>query len=234
MPMRARIFYIIVLFLPFFLFYEQGASAASFNAGGVRITKDVQPLSVIKRKNVVGQSLDFSCGAAGLSTLLHYYLDDPVTEQEIIERLLAIVPIEKVRERKGFSLFDLKKFSEERGYDVTGYQMDFAFLKKLDVPVLVPIRFRNYSHFVVVRGIVGDRVFLADPAAGNVSMKSDQFERIWVNGIGLVLRDNFVPDDKDDYALRVEEDDLLIMNYAQLQKLMSQAMVRTAVFPSEF
>jgi len=207
--------------------------ATTFTAAGVRLTKDVKPMSEIKRSNVVTQSLDFSCGAAGLSTLLNFYLNDQVSEQEIIETLLQTVPIEKVRERKGFSLFDLKTFAQQRGYEVTGYQMDIDFLKTLKVPVLVPIRFRNYSHFVVVRGVLDDRVFIADPAAGNMSMKISQFERIWASGIGLVIKDPSHQGDER-YALKVEEDDLIVSDYKFLNRMISQVVVRTAVFPSEY
>ncbi len=207
--------------------------AGSFTVAGVRVQKAVTPMREIKRHHVVQQSLDFSCGAAGLSTLLSYYLNDPVSEQEIIERLLNIVSIEKVKQRRGFSLFDLKAFAEERGYEVTGYQMDIDFLKNLDAPVLVPIRFRNYSHFVIVRGMVADRIFLADPAAGNLSMKIDQFERIWASGIGLVVKDPN-RNTNQSYALEITKEDLLVSDYRHLAKLMNDNIVRTAVFPSEY
>ena len=231
--MNVRASYTVVLAVAIMACQTPVLSAATFSVAGVRLTKDVKPLREIKRSNVISQSLDFSCGAAGLSTLLNFYLNDEVSEQEIIETLLTVVPIEKVRQRKGFSLFDLKTFAESRGYKVTGYQMDFEFLKNLDRPVLVPIHFRNYSHFVVVRGVVGDRVFIADPAAGNMSMKIDQFERVWAGGIGLVV-EHQSPDRDQRYALQIEEDDLLVADYKHLNRIMNQMMVRTAVFPSEY
>ncbi len=231
--MNSRIFHIfflagILAFIPI-----NSAHAATFTAAGIRLTKDIKPLRTIKRSNVISQSLDFSCGAAGLSTLLNFYLGDQVSEEEIIEELLTTVPIEKVKQRKGFSLFDLKTFAEARGYEVTGYQMDFEFLKSLGVPVLVPIKFRNYSHFVVVRGVVGDRVFIADPAAGNMSMKVGKFEQIWAGGIGLVIK-NPSHRKNQQYALQIQEEDLLVTDYKYLNKFMNQVVVRTAVFPSEY
>lgn len=209
------------------------AGATTFTAAGIRMSKDVKTFRELKRQNVVTQSLDFSCGAAGLSTLLNFYLKDSVTEQEIIAQLLTMVSIEKVRERKGFSLLDLKTFAESRGYEVTGYQMDFEFLKNIGEPVLVPITFRQYSHFVVVRGVAGNRVFLADPAAGNLSMKADQFMRIWGNGIGLVIHH---PQQAgiESYPLQIGEDDLVVADYKHLQSLMNRITVRTAVFPNEY
>lgn len=230
--MKSRHLHLVLAALGVILFITP-VHATSFTAGGVRLTKDVKPMREIKRSNIVPQSLDFSCGAAGLSTLLHYYLNDPVSEQEIIESLLKTVPLEKVRERKGFSLLDLKSYAQDRGYKVTGYQMDFDFLRELKKPVLVPIKFRNYSHFVIVRGVVGDRVFIADPAAGNFSMKTDKFERMWGNGIGLVV-EKPVEETDSPYALSIRQEDLLITDHRQLTRMLDPTLIRTAVFPSEF
>jgi predicted double-glycine peptidase len=35
----------------------------------------------------------------------------------------------------------------------------------------------------VVKGVTSDRVFLADPGFGNVTMKTNRFKEIWKNGI---------------------------------------------------
>ncbi|MBZ0166558.1 MAG: peptidase C39, partial [Candidatus Omnitrophica bacterium] len=113
--------------------------------------KKVKPLREIKQENIVHQSLDYTCGPAGLSTLLNYYLDDPISEKEIIEALHKHVPREKAIERGGFTLLDLKNFAQAKGYDVTGYRMDVEFLRNVKQPVLVRINFKNYSHFVIVK-----------------------------------------------------------------------------------
>lgn len=207
--------------------------AASFTTAGLRLNKKVKPMREIKRENVVSQSLDFSCGAAGLSTLMNYYLEDPVSEAEIINSLLNIVPLEKVKARKGFSLLDLKTFAKARGYKVTGYKMDVDFLKGLDKPVLVPIKFRNYRHFVIVKGVIGDRVFIADPAAGNMSMKIDKFEKMWNNGIALVV-ERTEPEETREYALKVKTDDLLVASYKLIRRLLDGSVMRTAIYPTEW
>jgi len=193
----------------------------------------VKPLREIKRENVVTQSLDFSCGAAGLSTLMNYYLEDPVSEEEIIGSLLNLVPLEKVKERKGFSLLDLKTFAKSRGYDVTGYKMDIDFLRSLNQPVLVPIKFKSYRHFVVIKGVMADRVFIADPAVGNMSMKIDKFEKMWNNGIGLVLEKD-LPEGTREYALRVKSKDLMVTSYKFIRRLLDGSVMRTAIYPTEW
>lgn len=206
---------------------------ASFNVGGIRISKNVKTMREIKRKNVVSQSMDYSCGPAGLSTLLNYYLEDSISENEIINTLLKQVPLEKVKERRGFTLLDLKKFARSKGYNVTGYKMDVEFLRKLNKPVLVPIKFKNYRHFVIVKGVMADRIFIADPAVGNMSMKISKFEKVWTNGIGLLVEDASA-DGSTEYALKVDREDLIVSDYKRMRRLIDRGAIRTAIYPSEW
>jgi predicted double-glycine peptidase len=48
-------------------------------------------------------------------------------------------------------------------------------------PVIVPINSNGYNHFVVFRGVIGNRVLLADPAWGNRTMTIDKFQRMWLD-----------------------------------------------------
>ncbi len=222
-----------VVFL-FFILIPSVALAFDYKVAGIRLSKQVKPLREIKRQNVIQQSLDYSCGPAGLSTLLNYYLDEKITEREIIETLFKTVPFEKVQERRGFSLLDLKKFTQSKGYVVTAYKMSTKFLSEREGPVLVPIKFKNYQHFVIVKDVIADRIFLADPSAGNVSMKISKFEKLWINGIGLIVeRDK---NDKKPLAstLKVDDNDIVIADYRMLRRLTEATNFRTTIYPGEF
>ncbi len=222
------------ILLSIFILLPSSASAFDFKVAGVRLTKQVKPLREIKRQNVIQQSLDYSCGPAGLSTLLNYYLDEKITEREIIETLFKTVPFSKVQERRGFSLLDLKKFTQSKGYVVTAYKMSTKFLSEREGPVLVPIKFKNYQHFVIVKDVIADRIFLADPSAGNVSMKISKFEKLWINGIGLIVeRDK---NDKKSLAstLKVDDNDIVIADYRMLRRLTEATNFRTTIYPGEF
>lgn len=180
--MHKRIF--IIIFAVALL--AQNAFAAGIPICG-RINKDVKSLREIRHQNIQPQTLDYSCGPASLATLLSYYFGDKVTEVDILEVLLTTCDIEKIKAKKGFSLLDLKKFAQSRGYEVIGYKMDLEFLVELNKPVLIPVNIKDYSHFVIFRGMNGDRVFIADPVLGNMTMRYEKFERMWEGGIGLVL-----------------------------------------------
>ena len=48
-------------------------------------------------------------------------------------------------------------------------------------PLMVPVNALGYNHFVVFRGIIGNRVLVADPAWGNRTMTTDKFQRMWLD-----------------------------------------------------
>jgi len=145
----------------------------------------VKSLLEIRRENVVIQEWDLSCGAAALTTLLHYQYNDPVSEKEVatalINRAEYIENPQLVQVREGFSLLDLKRYVDSRGY--TGIGLGKMSLSDLErrAPILIPIHTRGYNHFVVFRGRLGNRVLLADPAWGNRTMTIEQFNRAWID-----------------------------------------------------
>ena len=48
-------------------------------------------------------------------------------------------------------------------------------------PIMVPVDALGYNHFVVFRGVMGNRVLVADPAWGNRTMAVDKFQRMWLD-----------------------------------------------------
>jgi predicted double-glycine peptidase len=171
---------------------------------GLSETHPVKSLIEMRREKVIVQQWDLSCGAAALTTLLNYQHNDLVTEKEVANALMRRPEYIKnprlVNIRQGFSLLDLKRYAEERGYKGVGYgklALD-DLLKK--APIIVPVNIFGYNHFVVFRGLYGNRVLLADPAWGNRTMLVDQFERIRIDfpkigkvGFTISRRNGFEP-----------------------------------------
>jgi hypothetical protein len=160
------------------------AIAAPIHSAGADATRPVRSMIEIRQEGVVMQNFDLSCGAAALATILTYQYGDPVPEREIARELIRrkeyIENPDLVRYRQGFSLADLKRYVDGRGYEGIGYgQLELADLIEL-APILVPVSVFGYNHFVVFRGIRGGRVVLADPAYGNRVMRVDRFERAWL------------------------------------------------------
>ncbi len=63
------------------------------------------------------------------------------------------------------------------------------YLPNLGGPVIVFIEPRGYKHFAVLRGVKGDRIYLADPSRGNIRMPAYRFLDTWLgeNGKGIIF-----------------------------------------------
>jgi uncharacterized protein len=147
----------------------------------------VRSLLELRNESLVRQQWDITCGAAAVATLLTYQLGDPVTERQAALGMLRQGDIKLVRARLGFSLLDLKHFAASRGFAAAGYgNLNLGELLAMS-PTIVPIRVRNFGHFVIVRGRSGDHVLVADPAFGNRTMTIEAFERAWTSGVGFMV-----------------------------------------------
>jgi predicted double-glycine peptidase len=161
--------------------------------------------------NLVKQGFDYSCGAGALATLMRYYFRDEVSETDVLQNILGVMSEQEVhdREKNGLSLLDLKQCSERMGYQAAAAKLKYAALPKLKGPVLVHMEHDDYKHFAVLKGVKGDRVFLADPSNGNIQMSVERFSKQWT-GYSLVLgkRGFGLP---QDHALAIGEAQLLDM-----------------------
>ena len=175
----------------FFVLACLGLSGLFAVASAAEVTP-VRSLLEIRQQNIVMQEWDLSCGAAALTTILRYQYGDSVTEKEValglIDRDIYIENPDLVRLRQGFSLLDLKRYVDGRGYNGLGFgHMAVDDLVKR-APILVPINVFGFNHFVIFRGKMHNRVLLADPAWGNRTMTVSEFESAWIvfHGIGRV------------------------------------------------
>jgi len=169
-------------------FQLASSSDASSAESSVTTTKKRHTLKELRDKNIVKQHLDYSCGAAALSTLLTYYFGDDTSEQVLLEMLEERLnkDQQRLKKKSGFSLLDLKYIAEEMGYQAAGFKLTIEQLKHLAAPVIVFLEPLGYRHFAVLRGIRDDRVFIADPSRGNLRMSIHRFLAEW-DGIIFVL-----------------------------------------------
>lgn len=151
-------------------------------------SKSIRSLKEIRGEGVVRQKWDMSCGAAALSTLLTYEFKDNTPETAIVVWILHRVDPVKVRARGGFSLLDLKRFAQARGYHAEGYSgMSLEELAAQKTSVIVPIRLKGFDHFIVVHRITNGHVIIADPGFGNITMRVDRFQSLWKEGIVFIV-----------------------------------------------
>lgn len=136
---------------------------------------------------VMQQQFDFSCGSAAIASLLSYHYDHSVTEQDVFSSMFSLADPEKVR-LEGFSMLDMKRFLEAEGYQADGFHMPLSGLRdKVRLPVIVLLNMNGFRHFVVIKGISTDEVFVGDPARGLTVYSRAEFEGYW-NGAAFVIR----------------------------------------------
>ena len=166
--------------------------AANIGIGsGLRVETPLLSMKDLRDRNVIKQRFDYSCGAAALATILRYGFGDDVTERDVLVQLFNLESEEQkqVSVREGFSLLDLQRVAQTRGYRAEGFRLAPQDLSRLSGPVIVFIQPRGYRHFAVLRGIRDDRVYLADPSLGNIRMPAYRFLESWLDesGTGVIF-----------------------------------------------
>lgn len=180
-------------------------SSATVNRERVQL----EPMSELKFRNVVRQAYDYSCGSAALTTMLDYYLGRNLEERQVMEGLLRFGEADKIVQRRGFSLLDMKRFVAALGYKSGGFKAEFKDLDDLEHPAIVPVHYAGFKHFVVVRDVYNDHVFVADPSLGNISFTRTRFEEVWDQNVLFVI---YPSGQEPQNALALSDRDLRIVD----------------------
>jgi len=200
---------------------QSSAQSAELNLtlGANRSTVSIKSLLEIRDEKLVRQGWDISCGAAALSTILTHHFDAPYSELTIAVSILANTDPQTVKDRGGFSLLDLKRFVEAVGFVAKGFGgLSLDDLARSTVPVILPVRIRNFDHFVVYRGRFAGRVLIGDPAFGNITFSEQQFAKIWTSNIGFFVQHQGT-DVWEGAALAPEHMDLVVPNLSYVNRL---------------
>ncbi len=145
-------------------------------------------------RSVVRQRYDFSCGSAAIATLLTHHYGRPVSEHDAFVAMWQTGDRESIKQH-GFSLLDMRSYLRSIGYQAEGYRLTLEQLRKVRRPMIALIDLRGYKHFVLIKGVRGDRVLTGDPTLGLTEYASSDFEQHW-NGIVLAITetsDGLVP-----------------------------------------
>lgn len=115
------------------------------------------------------------CGAAALAIVLGYYG--------------LYVPLEKVREECGVSrdgslAINIVQAARRYGMVATGLRKEPKDLEHMTMPLILHW---NFSHFVVLEGVVNGRAFINDPASGRYTVTMEELDRSFT-GIALSIR----------------------------------------------
>ncbi|ART53546.1 peptidase C39 [Acidovorax carolinensis] len=147
------------------------------------------PVTSIKQARLAGtllQKFDFSCGSAAIATLLTHHYGTPIDEQTVFAQMYIHGDQAKIQ-REGFSLLDMKRFLGSLGFLADGFEQPLDKLLEARIPAIVLINENGYQHFVVVKGLQGDRVLVGDPAQGTRALSREDFESHWQSKLLFVI-----------------------------------------------
>ncbi len=154
--------------------------------GSGDVTMQVVSVRQARLAGTVLQQFDFSCGSAAVATLLTHHYGMPISESVVFEYMYRNGDQEKIK-REGFSLLDMKKFLKSKGLEADGFDKPLDKLVEARVPAIVLLNENGYHHFVVVKGLQGDRVLIGDPANGTRAVPRKSFEASWQSHLMFVI-----------------------------------------------
>jgi predicted double-glycine peptidase len=82
----------------------------------------------------------------------------------------------------------MKNYLARQGFEAEGYVAPLEVLGQARVPAIALIRDHGFTHFVVIKGVRGDRVLLGDPSSGTRAVTRAHFEKTWVSRTLFVIR----------------------------------------------
>lgn len=178
------------------LLMSTGLAAAAWTAAAATVTVPqvnggsialkVSTLEERRFSATVPQKHDFSCGSAAVATLLSYHYATPVGEDEVFSDMYRRGDQPKIR-REGFSLLDMKSYLDRHGFLAAGFRVELSELAAAQLPAIALITESRYNHFVVIKGMLADRVLIGDPARGARTLRRSEFASVWKSGIVLVV-----------------------------------------------
>lgn len=176
--------YLIILII-FLLLYP----VAVYANDNIKHIRNIKTWQDMKWKSITRQKFDYSCGAGALSTLIEYYFKDPAPESMILNDIFQRLFGDEIDERKkiGLSMMDLKIQAESMGYIAVGVKLTPEVIVDLPGPVIVLLKGNRVNHFVVLKGVRGGKVYIADPRRGNIRLSMFDFIPQWDNGLTLIL-----------------------------------------------
>lgn len=175
----------------------------------------IKPALENQFRGIVRQAYDYSCGSAALTTLLNGYVGTNLTEQQTMEGLLRFGEYNRIVERRSFSLLDMKRFVTAIGFDSGGFKGEFSDLINQRQPAIVPISYAGFKHFVVFKAFKDGRVYVADPALGNISFDQERFKEIWENNTMFIVN---VPAEQQKGLLALKEEDMRHVDDATINR----------------
>lgn len=133
------------------------------------------------------------CGVAVLYNIIKYYGGN--------------INIEKLRNemctnKNGTSIYNIVKTANKYGLESKSYKCELDNLASLKFPLVAHIIVEEkYPHFIILKRIDENNVYIFDPIRGDIVYSLDNFLREWSNIIITFKKSNNIVNEKDTYQI---------------------------------
>jgi predicted double-glycine peptidase len=192
---------------------------------GAQSGESLSSFHELRYEGVVGQTNEYTCGAAAVATILTYFYGISTSESEILNLAEEAVQMRGGEPSQGHGLtaYDLKKGLEVEGIEAKGFQVTPQALRDYFVrgglPAIIHLT-KPEKHFVVAVGMLGNQIVLADPSWGRSIIPFTVL--ISARGYSEVV---LVPIPSPELAVRVEIEQKKTLVWAQ-DRLIALAWLR--------
>jgi predicted double-glycine peptidase len=138
---------------------------------------------------VVKQAYDYSCGSAALATLINMVYNEDLSEGDVINYLLKKKSDYEIDDisKNGYSMLDLKNAVIDMGYNAAIYKIIEDKYEYIITPVIIYYEPSGQKHFAVLKKILNNKAYIADPSRGNIRIDMIQFKKQW-KGLIMVIK----------------------------------------------
>lgn len=160
----------------------------------------------MKTVRYVKQSNLKDCASSCIYNIIRYYKGN-INYNNITKRLKI--------SNKGSSIYNIVKTLRYYNLKADAYKCDYDNLIKLNHPTIAYLKINNYYHFVIIKRIKNNKIFLFDPIRGDLIYNKNKFINEWQNIIIHVSCTQKLKKEKDlykNYLIKIIKENKLILS----------------------
>lgn len=98
------------------------------------------------------------------------------------------ISLEKLRDKtktdkNGTSIYNMVKTFQSLNYESKAYETTIDNLKSINLPVICYININGYNHYIILKKIIKNKIYIFDPIRGNIKYSEEEFKKEFLNVI---------------------------------------------------
>lgn len=144
----------------------------------------------MKTVRYVKQSNLKDCASSCIYNIIRFYKGN-INYNSITKRLNIT--------SKGSSIYNIIKTLKYYGLDSDAYECSYDVLKSLKCPLIAYLKINNYYHYIIIKRIKNNKIYIFDPIRGDLSYSKELFLKEWTNIIIKINKVNKLNKEESSY-----------------------------------